>query len=271
MGILGMIGKMAGAKLMETMEHQSANDSELTEEKKFEQISNYCKYFMRNVVSVRKRIAVLKTETTTRIEQIQNDEPSFSEENGEIIDRNLKYLYLIRDFFIVLTKHACGLMLKDEEWRLVTEFAPFFDGATVLEPVDTEKDNKDKEDDSLLGTIKKIGRELNEIWIESFTFEKYLDRYSNQIQAYEMPDVDDAMETFVNTITAQSNPIPSVSNTTCNATECPKCGTKLAANAKFCPECGNKIEIKKPAFCIECGTPIMESTKFCPRCGTKLM
>lgn len=281
MGIFGVIGKMAGSKIVDKVE------DELTKKQNREQTSGYCKYIKTNLVRISKMIADLENETKTLIEQIQANKGvklSFREKGDfrktkEKANKNLEYLYLVRDFFTALAKNASGLILKNEELMLVTKFAPYFDGVPVLD-VDDDEDS----DDSVLGAFKEVGQELKEAFISSkkgsnhFDFDEYLYRYSEKIEEYIMPDIDSAIESFNCVMAAQEatatpvaeTPVAVASAASSEEIECPNCHTKLAANAKFCPECGNKVEAKKPAFCTECGEPINPGSKFCSSCGTKI-
>ena len=281
MGIFGVIGKMAGSKIVDKVE------DELTKKQNREQTSGYCKYIKTNLVRISKMIADLENETMTLIEQIQANKGvklSFREKGDfrktkEKANKNLEYLYLVRDFFTALAKNASGLILKNEELMLVTKFAPYFDGVPVLD-VDDDEDS----DDSVLGAFKEVGQELKEAFISSkkgsnhFDFDEYLYRYSEKIEEYIMPDIDSAIESFNSVMAAQEatatpvaeTPVAVASAASSEEIECPNCHTKLAANAKFCPECGNKVEAKKPAFCTECGEPINPGSKFCSSCGTKI-
>ncbi len=281
MGIFGVIGKMAGSKIVDKVE------DELTKKQNREQTSGYCKYIKTNLVRISKMIAELVNETKTLIEQIQANKGvklSFREKGDfrktkEKANKNLEYLYLVRDFFTALSKNASGLILKNEELMLVTKFAPYFDGVPVLD-VDDDEDS----DDSVLGAFKEVGQELKEAFISSkkgsnyFDFDEYLYRYAEKIEEYIMPDIDSAIESFNSAMVAQETtatpvaetPVAVASAATSEEIECSNCHTKLAANAKFCPECGNKVEAKKPAFCTECGEPINPGSKFCSSCGTKI-
>ena len=281
MGIFGVIGKMAGSKIVDKVE------DELTKKQNREQTSGYCKYIKTNLVRISKMIADLENETKTLIEQIQANKGvklSFREKGDfrktkEKANKNLEYLYLVRDFFTALAKNASGLILKNEELMLVTKFAPYFDGVPVLD-VDDDEDS----DDSVLGAFKEVGQELKEAFISSkkgsnhFDFDEYLYRYSEKIEEYIMPDIDSAIESFNSVMAAQEatatpvaeTPVAVASAASSEEIECQNCHTKLAANAKFCPECGNKVEAKKPAFCTECGEPINPGSKFCSSCGTKI-
>lgn len=281
MGIFGVIGKMAGSKIVDKVE------DELTKKQNREQTSGYCKYIKTNLVRISKMIADLENETKTLIEQIQANKGvklSFREKGDfrktkEKANKNLEYLYLVRDFFTALAKNASGLILKNEELMLVTKFAPYFDGVPVLD-VDDDEDS----DDSVLGAFKEVGQELKEAFISSkkgsnhFDFDEYLYRYSEKIEEYIMPDIDSAIESFNSAMAAQETtatpvaetPVAVASAASSEEIECPNCHTKLAMTAKFCPECGIKVEAKKPAFCTECGEPINPGSKFCSSCGTKI-
>ena len=290
MGILGMIGKMAGSKVVETVEN------ELTKKQNREQTKSYCNYINNNFAHVCKLIADLDGETKELIDIVASKKGiklSFKEKGEfrktkEKAEKNLQYLYLARDFFTALAKNASGLILKNEELMLVTKFAPFFDGVPVL-----DIDEDDNSDDSLLGAFKEVGQELKEAFISAkknpnhFDFEEYMSRYDEKIENYTMPDIDSAIESFKSAMATQEPPvtaagavppvIPVQSTPTVTAQasseeiECPSCHTKLNANANFCLECGQKIEIKKPAFCTECGEPIALGAKFCSGCGAKIV
>lgn len=283
MGLFGTIGKMAGSKFFEKVE------GELMKKQKREQSGGYCNYIKTNIVRICNLIAELEGETKTLISNISSLKgvKLSLKEKGDFrklkdkADKNLKYLYLTRDFFTALSKNASGLMLNDEENMLVAKFAPFFDGAPVLD-IDDDEDS----DDSLLGAFKEVGQELKEAFISSkkssthFDFGDYLYRYDEKIEEYIMPDIDSAIESFKNAMSVQeATTTTEVVNTPVAAVpteahleeiECPNCATKMPANSKFCPECGNKIEIQKPSFCTQCGEPIVEGAKFCANCGASL-
>lgn len=283
MGIFGAIGKMAGSKVVEKVEN------ELTKKQNREQTSGYCKYIKTNMARICKTISDLESETRDQINQIsatQGVKLSFKEKGNfrklkEKTYTNLQYLYLIRDFFTVLSKNASGLILQNEELMLVTKFAPFFDGVPVLDMSDD-----DDSDDSLLGAFKEVGQEFKEVFVSSkknpnhFDFDEYLSRYEEKLEDYVLPDIEGAMESFKAAMAAQdvqaapattAAAVPATASA--DATDkiaCPNCGTMLSANSKFCPECGSKIEIKKPSFCTQCGEALVPGAKFCPSCGAKV-
>ena len=290
MGIFGMIGKMAGSKVVETVEN------ELTKKQNREQTKSYCNYINNNMARVCKLIADMESETKELIDIVaakKGAKLSFREKGEfrktkEKTEKNLQYLYLAKDFFTALAKNASGLILKNDELMLVAKFAPFFDGVPVL-----DIDEDDDTDDSLLGAFKEVGQELKEAFISAkknpnhFDFDEYMSRYEEKIENYTMPDIDSAIESFRNAMATQEPstaavgavppviPVQSVpaadAQSSSEEIECPNCHTKLNANAKFCLECGQKIEIKKPAFCTECGEPIVSGAKFCSGCGAKIV
>ena len=283
MSLFSTLGKMAGSKVLEKV------GNELTRKQNQEQSLGYCNYIKTNLVRICKLIGEMEGETKSLISNVSSMKGikmSFKEK-GEFrkvkdkAEKNLKYLYLTRDFFTALSKNASGLTLTNEEQLLVVKFAPFFDGVPVLDIDDEDYD------DSLLGAFKEVGQELKEAFISSkkstthLDFDDYLYRYDEKIEEYVMPDIDTAMESFKNAMAVQEQPTtPEVANTSAapasaeissEEIKCPNCNTMMSANSKFCPECGNKVEIKKPSFCIECGQPIIEGSKFCANCGSKIV
>lgn len=279
MGLFGSKNKTSDAKA----------NAELTKRQNHEQTSGYCNYIRNNMVRICKVISDLESETRVLVEHVlQNKGIRLSlKEKGNIsrvkekLEKNLQYLYLVRDFFIALAKNASDVLLKDEELALVTKFAPFFDGVQVLD-IDDDEDK----DQSLLGIYKEVALMYKEVFISSkksakrFDFEDYLVRYEEQIEEYVFPDIYSALESFKNAINVQDEDGQTDESKATETTskvekdemiECPNCGTKLVANAKFCLECGSKIEIKKSAFCSECGESLAPGAKFCSSCGNKVM
>ena len=281
MSLFDTIEKMTGSKIIGKAEDK------LAKKPNCKQVDGYCQYIKVNMDRIDKTIAELEIETKALVEQIQEKkgvklslrEKSDLRKTKDKAGENLEYLYLIRDFFAILTKNASGLILKNEELMLVSEFAPYFDGVPVL-----EMDDDEDRDDSVLDTFKEVWQESKEAFFSSlkgsnrFDFDEYLERYSDKIEEYLMPDVDGAVEGFNRVMPEQEIPaapvtgasaagVPAVSS---EETECPHCHARLAGNAKFCTECGNKMEAKKRAFCTECGKPITPGAKFCSSCGTKI-
>lgn len=284
MGIIGMIGKVAGSKVVEKVEN------ELNKKQNRDQTGSYCNYIKNNITRICKMVVELEDETKTMIDEIVTTKNAklFFIEKGTIRKtkekafKNLQYLYLTRDFFAALSKNASGVILVNEELMLVTKFAPFFDGVPVLDINDR--------DNSLMGEFKEMQRELMEAFISSkknsnhFEFAEYMSRYKEKIEEYMMPDIDSAIESFNNAMAMQeptaasalaAPPVMSaptaVMQTSSEEIECPNCHMKIKVGSKFCLECGNKIEIRKPAFCSECGAPIAPGAKFCSGCGSGIV
>ena len=282
MGLLGMIGKMAGSKVVEKVE------DELTKKQNREQTSKYCVYINNNLTRVCKLLADLLNETQGLVGEItsmKGVKMSFREKGDfrktkDKANKNLQYLYLARDFFTALSKNASGILLQNEELMLVSKFAPYFDGVPVLDMVNEDSD------DSVLGAFKEVGQELMSAFVSSkknpkhFDFKEYMSRYDEKLEEFIIPDIESAVESFKNVMASQETPASAPVATTSVAAptvptnveeiECPNCHAKLNANSKFCPECGNKIEIKKPAFCTQCGEPVAPGAKFCANCGAKV-
>ncbi|MBQ4324595.1 MAG: zinc ribbon domain-containing protein [Clostridia bacterium] len=272
MGLIGMIGKMAGSKVVKKVEN------ELVKKQNREQTSKYFNYIKNNLARICALLTNLRNETQLLVDQISSTKGLRIpfKERGEIkktkekATKNLQYLYLSRDFFTALSKNASGIALQNEELMLVSKFAPFFDGVPILDL----RDNED--DESLLDELKSLFISTKKD-PKHFDFKEYLCRYEKQLEEYAIPDMNGAIETFKNTVASLEIPATAAASATTPAIaetseeiECPNCHAVLGANSKFCPECGTKIEIKKPTICAQCGEPIAESAKFCANCGAKI-
>ncbi len=189
----------------------------------------------------------------------------------------LQYLYLIKDYFMFLTRFANGITLKSEQMLLIVKFNAFFDGAKVL----SLEDDAD-EDDSLLGEFKEMGREFKEMFISSkkklskFSLRDYVnDQYGDEIEEGKIPNISSTVSAFGKTIkkdnlTQKQIEVEIVSKASAETIECQNCHSSLPNTAKFCPNCGTKIEVKGPAFCMNCGSLIKPGAKFCSKCGAKI-
>ena len=144
---------MASSKVLEKA------GNEFTRKQNQEQSLGYCNYIKTNLVHVCKLVGETEDETKSLISNVSSMKGikmSFKEKwefrkAKDKAEKNLKYLYLTRDFFTALLKSASGLTLTNEEQLLVVKFAPFFDDVPVLDI-----------DDSLLGAFKEVGQELKE-------------------------------------------------------------------------------------------------------------
>lgn len=280
MGIIGLIGKAAGSKVIEKVE------TEMIMKQNREQTSKYSNYIKMNMKRICTTIEELEGDTTSLIEEINiynGVKLSFREKGNlrkikEKATQNIQYLYLIRDFFTCLSKNASGILLKNEELMLVIKFAPFFDGVPVMN-IDEDSD------DSLMGEFKEIGQELKEAFISTkkkpthFDFDEYLYRYDEKINEYILPDIKKSIESFNNVMIAQEVNVINendeksemdIKPLSVDEIECPSCHLKIRADSKFCFVCGNKIEIDKPKFCSMCGSAIEKGGKFCSGCGSKI-
>lgn len=219
MGLFDAIGKKASSKNVEK------TIDEFTKKENYEQTLDYYNYITTNMDRVTKMIAELEINTKVLIDQIQAKKGaklSFREK-GDIrkikhkAEKNLEYLYLIRDFFTALTKNRRGFALKKQELMLVGKFIPYFDGIPVLDV----EDDGDDDDNSILGLYD----------LRDFYFEEYLYRYSEIIEEYIMPDIDSVIQDFKSTMAAPEN-----------SAFCTECGAPINPSFKFCSACGAKIE-----------------------------
>lgn len=286
---MGLFSLGKGAKLGAKVGVKVIN--EITERTKTEKEKQACAegskklvdYTLKNLERITKIAFSLRDETQKLINQVNsvNGKLSFRQKMNiqkikEEAEDNLDYLYLIKDYFLLLTKVANGLILEADNYVYIVKFAPFFDGIKVLD-FDGEDEN---EDYSLFGEFKEMGNDLKEMFIggkekeeKVFTFYEYLTNYSEEIDTLVMPDIDAAINSFKsiidNEIKRPAEVKPSVASNV-EEVECPNCKFKVSANAKFCPECGTKIEIQKNKFCPDCGATLTPNAKFCPECGHKV-
>lgn len=249
-----------------------------------EEVNGYLEYTKLNFERICSIVNDLKEDTISLIQKIKSYEGrklGFKEKgelrkNSEKAKDNLRYLYLIKDYFVAVTKLSTALPLKLEQCYLIIKFGPYFDGTPVLDLDD------DDYDESNMGVFKMIGETFKEAFIggssqSTFDFNSYLyERYNDQIEAYKVPDVDSVIVTFKNSIISKTSSDNFATNSIVGHVEsndfieCPNCKAKVNKDAKFCPECGTKIKINKTTFCSECGNPITPGTKFCPNCGHKI-
>jgi RNA polymerase subunit RPABC4/transcription elongation factor Spt4 len=254
------------------------------------------KYTKTNFEKISVSVRSLNSETmalVTQIESLKGANLSKNEKNKlatmeEKAEKDISYLYLIRDYFTFLTRLASGLTLKEEESNLIVKVNPYFDGVTVL-----DDEEKEDEDASFAGGFKEIGNEFRESLFGSrntlghFSLNDYLDEYyADEIRQHTLPDIERPLASFGEYLRlAEAEKIPSAEEKAA-ATEskpivmgakpidsgvtCQKCHATVPVGAKFCPECGAKIEAQKPSFCTQCGSPLDPGAKFCPNCGAKV-
>ena len=191
---------------------------------------------------------------------------------------NLKYLYLAKDYFSLVSKMKSGLALSESAYIFIVKFAPFFDGTKVL-----KKSKKD--DESIMKEFREIKNEILGVFTYTkktdFSFDDYLKNYKGKINALILPNIETEIESLfcsTHTLHTQNNSIHThdmqdINNTQKENTtlKCPNCKTILQQNTKFCPECGIKIDQQKKLFCSECGAPLNNGSKFCSECGHKVI
>lgn len=249
-------------------------------------------YTKNSYSSIRKDVISLKQECIALLSSIQRltnllssasynynqrEARSTLQDNLYQAKNKFSYLYLAKDYFIILTKFASGIPLTQEQGSLVFEVAPFFDGVLVLnQPADTTKP-----DNSLLGSFKEVGNELKESFVgastqKTFSLSEYLRvNYSDKISQLTLPDIDDALKRFERAIGYTDNElvtqfrIDSVRQDS-NEFECSNCHSLVSKDTKYCPRCGSKIQVQQSFFCTECGSEIKPGERFCKRCGNKV-
>lgn len=218
MGLFDILNKKNNSKSSENL------DTEAIKQKNRAQTSQYCDYVKNNFSRIYKLLSDLHNETENLISKIvslNGTKLSFKEKgdlrrNKEKAYENLEYLYLSRDFFLLLSKNANGIALQDKELQLVLNFIPYFDGTPVL-----NVDDDDSAINAVKGFISSFG---NFSKIRHFDFDDYLYRYDEMLHDYVMPDLYGAIESFKNAI--------STLELSSNAMQpkvilCPYCGAKL--------------------------------------------
>ncbi len=244
-----------------------------------EESKNYLNYVIKKYAFFSKNVNSLVESTNELLEFIkskENEKLGFKEK-GEVrkkkeeASENIKYLCMIREFFVILTKMNHDLVLKADDYLFVIKFAPYFEGKKVLDEYD------DEYDDSIAGEFKNMWGEIKEEFVgkkkgeRKFSFEYYLENYYDEIDKLVIPSLTETLMGFeesVNEKTVTHTTKTEIFSTT-EMCKCSKCGISINEGTKFCPECGNKIEATKPSFCVNCGTKIKPGVKFCPECGHK--
>lgn len=231
-----------------------------------QQASSLLEYTRCNIEKFSKEVFTLEEETKSLVEKIKETEKSslsFGEKRElkkekNVAVENLQYLYLAKDYFVFLTKMSCGVSLTADQYSLIVNFAPFFEGNKIL---------ISDEEESIVGSLKEMGRELLDEIVTSkktiFTFEGHLRAYEDKINSFVLPDIKSEIESFIKMSGS------SETNFAVKKGECPACKYQLEGNLKFCPECGTKIEKKR--FCSECGATLNIEVKFCSECGHRVI
>jgi RNA polymerase subunit RPABC4/transcription elongation factor Spt4 len=247
-GVKNEVKDIASSKKDEIKQKQAEKKNELFKEK----AKPYVDYAIDNVDVIVDKAKQFLNETVDLNEEFNNTKKSFFGGKKAELERklinNLKYLYLFRDYFVIL-KNMTRNISDYKDYFFVKRFTKYFDGVDVLE----QEENELIEDDTA-----------------GFLFLDYLDKYNAQIyNDHALPNVEEAINLFVREV-KQTKKVE-VSNEVNNKfVYCNNCGTKIDVNTKFCPECGCKNEVTTNKFCPECGAKIDNNAKFCPECGNKL-
>ena len=162
----------------------------------------------------------------------------------EKIEDNLKYLYLSKSFFSLLSKVTTGMNLTDNQYIFIERFHPFFDGIKVL-----SEDYNNNTDDSVLGMFKEVGNEFAQVFVSNkkpFSFDDYLIDFEERANKYEIPDYKASIQLFIRTYSNNETNKDSANNeksnnNTTNTIVCTNCNATVSNNMKFCPYCGNKM------------------------------
>lgn len=266
----------------EKLEHKRAGleGKDLANRASMEEAKNYLNYAIKKYSLFSKDVNSL-VESTNKllafIKSKENEKLGFKEKGEarkkkEEASNNIKYLYMIREFFGILTKMGHGLSLKTNDYLFVIKFAPYFEGKKVLDEFDD-----DDYDDSIAGEFKSMWGEIKEEFVgkkkevSKFSFEDYLENYYDEIDKLVMPSLTETLAGFEESVNEKTvaQPTKTENSLTTGICNCSNCGASINEGIKFCPECGNKVEAAKPAFCVKCGTEIKPEVKFCPECGHK--
>jgi hypothetical protein len=252
---------------------------DLANQASMEEAKNYLNFAIKKYSLFSKTVNALVESTNEILAFVKSkeNEKLGLKDKGEVrrkreeASNNIKYLYMIREFFGILTKMSHGLLLKTDDYSFVIKFSPYFDGKKVLDELD------DDDNDSIAGEFKSMWGEIKEEIVgkkkenRKFSFEHYVENYYDEIDKLVMPSLTETLAGFEESVNekkvTQTTKVDNSSTT--GICKCSYCGASINEGIKFCPECGNKVEAAKPAFCVECGSEIKPGVKFCPECGHK--
>lgn len=257
------VGKQIGNKINGTIKEKTGGtgNQKTGESKQTINKNEYAVYIYNNLTHVVKVLDSLQNETSAIISKInimKISKLSLKEkmELKKLIKtarENLKYLYLSKDLFTLLTKAESGISLQKKEIKFISKFIIYFDGVLVLDPT------------------RDYG----------FDFQEYIyTHHERKIHDIILPNLEDSITAFINlmkpteTIIEEKTLEEAVTDTKIDIQEieCPNCHATISTSSKFCPECGTKIEVKtnKHLYCSNCGQPLNEGAKFCGNCGEKV-
>lgn len=243
MSLFDVVKNIAGPKIIERIE------SELADKRSREHASGYSSYIYTNIAKIAGVLSDLQSEAEEIIRivrSLENRRLARKEKQAyeELIEKafnDLAYLYLSRDFFMTLSRGVLGIALTRGEQRFVELFVPQIEALPVAELGEYNSVSNKMYGRFMVSDIIFFGKDrlIGECG-------QYVEKYRELIYSYNLPDIDGAIQTFVNAVTATSSPdVESAQETpkadTPDSSYCTKCGSIIPLKAKFCPNCGAKI------------------------------
>lgn len=270
--------KVAKIELKKAKAEEKINEKKQIRKQQQENAQGVMRYVRSNIDVITSQLDALAEETQILVSSAESivgyDRASRKSKQDitEKIEDNLKYLYLSKTFFSLLSKVTTGMNLADNQYIFIERFHPFFDGIKVL-----SEDYNNDTDDSVLGMFKEVGNEFAQVFVSNkkpFSFDDYLIDFEERANKFEIPDYKASIQLFIRTYSNNETNKDSANNeksnnNTTNTIVCTNCNATVSNNMKFCPECGSSLAPKK-SFCPECGNKCEPGMKFCPYCGNKM-
>lgn len=270
--------KVAKIELKKAKAEEKTNEKNQIRKQQQENAQGVMRYVRSNIDVITSQLDALAEETQILVSSAESivgyDRASRKSKQDitEKIEDNLKYLYLSKTFFSLLSKVTTGMNLTDNQYIFIERFHPFFDGIKVL-----SEDYNNDTDDSVLGMFKEVGNEFAQVFVSNkkpFSFDDYLIDFEERANKYEIPDYKASIQLFIRTYSNNETNKDSANNeksnnNSTNTIVCTNCNATVSNNMKFCPECGSSLAPKKK-FCPECGNKCEQGMKFCPYCGNKM-
>lgn len=263
-----------------------------------DEMKGYLEYAKLNTENILNIITKLEEDTKELIEKYREntekrklfDFGSKSKENKKIkqkIEENLMYLYLIKDYFIILFKSYSGIPIKKTDAQLVIKFSPFFDGINIMMNDDINKNSYNN-----LGLLNKMENKIKNLFNYDSDNEEKLndlyfyieDNYYNQIKELIIPNLEN--------IIVKLNELPNSNEITqydksildkqCQSNESTINFIANVQNINNLPGENknneqNKIEDRETiceninkSKCSYCNAIIPLNIRFCPNCGKKV-
>ena len=265
-----------------------------------EEAKGYIEYTRMNINHICDIINKLKFQTIELIETYKKAKAQKfglvfkgkeGKKNKELAEQNIKYLYLIKDYFITLSKLHSGIKLKTQQSELIIKVAPFFDGKDILSEGEDEIEEYERKR-GILDSFNKMEVMLREKFLTNkselpLDLNSYLeDNYSKDIENLIIPDIDNAILTFKNIFAMKNEPYilepinnekvntsnqDNYKNETQNVTPIINIfnGMPSQAQEKIVKEDNEIIINDDKVICQNCNAKINKSAKFCPECGNK--